>query len=100
MATTIRAGKAVLLPWTINDAISAGQPLYDPPTLPAITIIDSTGTVRLSAAPMIKDSVGSYHYIYVTPAAGPLGMWRAQVDATDANGTPGGSLLEQVFLLE
>jgi uncharacterized protein YfaS (alpha-2-macroglobulin family) len=100
VATTIRAGKAVLLPYTINDAISAGQPLYDPPTLPTITIIDPSGAARVSSASMVRDSTGNYHYVYVTPASGPLGMWRAQVDATDANGTPGGSLLEQVFLLE
>ena len=88
----ISAGNAVTLAWRLWTKIPPPPVIYDPPTLPVITIIDPTGTIQISREPMTKLEPGLYGFTYITPAGGPLGVWSAMVNATDAFGTTSGSV--------
>lgn len=88
----IRAGKAVAIMWNVTSQIPPPPTPYDPPATPTITIFDPNGNAQVTAAATTRLSAGLYSYTYVTPAAGPLGVWSAWLDAVDADGNPNGSV--------
>ncbi len=90
--TTIRAGKAVAILWNVTVQVPPPAKLYDPPSPPVITIFDPAGSIQVNAQSTTKLSSGLYSFTYVTPAAGPLGVWSAWLDVADANGIPSGSV--------
>ena len=51
------------------------------PNAIVISIADSAGTKKVTAAAMTKDAVGLYHYDYDIPADGTIGEWVTEVNA-------------------
>jgi len=88
----IRAGKAVAILWNVARQVPPPPVPYDPASAPQITIFDPAGNVQVSAQATLRIESGVYSYTYVTPVAGPLGIWSAWLDALDASGMPSGSV--------
>lgn len=88
----VRAGKAVAIMWNVTSQVPPPPAPYDPPSPPAITIFDPNGNAQVTATPTTRLAAGLYSYTYVTPAAGPLGVWSAWLDAVDGDGFPNGSV--------
>lgn len=62
----------------------AGKPIAQIGATVAVT--DSAGTVQQTATAMTEDAIGVYSYDYVTPAAGPAGVWSYTTVGTNATG--------------
>lgn len=88
----VRAGKAVAIMWNVTSQVPPPPAPCDPPSPPTITIFDPNGNAQVTAAPTTRLAAGFYSYTYVTPVAGPLGVWSAWLDAVDGNGFPNGSV--------
>ena len=67
----ISAGNAVTLAWRLWTKIPPPPVIYDPPTLPVITIIDPTGAIQINREPMTKLEPGLYGFTYITPSGSP-----------------------------
>lgn len=88
----IRAGKAVTLLWNLAQTVPPPPVTFDPPVPPTVTIFDPNGNVVVSAQAAARVQSGLYAFTFVTPAAGPGGIWSAWMDLSDANGVPSGSV--------
>ena len=75
-----KAGTAIYLTATITDTTGA---LIDPTSV-TVTIIDSSGTVKVAAATATKVSIGVYSYILQTAGAWITGMYK--IDWTAVSG--------------
>jgi hypothetical protein len=91
-STVVRGGKAVQIWYDIYDYSNINPILFDPPSLPLITIIDPTTARIVNQQPMTRVRKGLYTFIFVTPSTGPTGIWGAFVDVVDTSGLPGGSV--------
>jgi len=62
------------------DVTNVDDNATDPNTI-TISIKDSAGVTKVTAATMTKDSIGVYHYDYDIPDDGATGEWTTEVKA-------------------
>lgn len=79
-------------PYDYGETVPIHADYYDKAGAPTaqtgatVAVTDSAGTVQQAATAMTEDATGIYSYNYVTPAAGPAGVWSYTTVGTDASG--------------